>query len=430
MTILSSQAHTFEDADEALEACFELGWTDGLPVVPATAERVEAMLAAGGAVPGDVLGEVPTRRVTVTAEKAAVNAVMAGCRPEYFPVVLAAVRAFLQTKANAHSTTATLAGAAHAVIVNGPARRRLGIESGQACFGPGFRANATIGRALRLVIRNVCRAVPGELDRATFSWPLRYSFCFGENEEASDWTPLHVQLGYRADQSVVTVQSVMRLVQVTDFHPEPTAILDAIAEHARFGGLQRDEWAGDDRSIVVVVGTEHHLRLLDAGYSKEKVQEALWPILTADTAGKYDNKLHLASPANVMVVAAGGPGIAQSWVVVPHLAVPTHQAVEWPAGDATPGAAAGDLLSPGARAVLDELDGIVAADGARLVLRSAGGSVVALALDLSGSTCPECVLPKDLLVEMLTGRLSAVDPDITEVRLDDPREGETPSVTR
>jgi hypothetical protein len=430
VTTLSSQAHTFEDADEALEACFELGWTDGLPVVPATAERVEAMLAAGGVAPGDVLGEVPTRRVTVTAEKAAVNAVMAGCRPEYFPVVLAAVRAFLQTKANAHSTTATLAGAAHAVIVNGPARRRLGIESGQACFGPGFRANATIGRALRLVIRNVCRAVPGELDRATFSWPLRYSFCFGENEEASDWTPLHVQLGYRADQSVVTVQSVMRLVQVTDFHPEPTAILDAIAEHARFGGLQRDEWAGDDRSIVVVVGTEHHLRLLDAGYTKEKVQEALWPILTADTAGKYDNKLHLASPANVMVVAAGGPGIAQSWVIVPHLAVPTHEAVEWPAGDATPSTTSDDLLSPGARAVLDELYGIVAADGARLALRSAGGSVVELALDLSGSTCPECVLPKDLLVEMLAERLSAADPDITEVRLEDPREGQAPSSTR
>lgn len=433
MTALSSQGHTFEDADEALEACFELGWTDGLPVVPATPERVEAMLAAGGLGPHEVLGEVPTRKVTVTAEKAAVNAVMAGCRPEYFPVVVAAVRAFLQTKANAHSTTATLAGAAHAVIVNGPARRRLGIESGQACFGPGFRANATIGRALRLVIRNVCRAVPGELDRASFSWPLRYSFCFGEHEEASDWTPLHVQLGYRPEQSVVTVQSVMRLLQVTDFHPEPHAILDAIAEHARFNGLQRDEWAGDGRSVVVVVGTEHHLRLLDGGFTKEKVQEQLWPRLVADTVGKYDNKLHLASPANVMVVAAGGPGIAQSWVLVPHLAVPTHEPVDLPSAGAGPVVATSTadvgrgMLRPAARAVLDELDGIVAADGARLRLRAVTGPVAELVLDLSGSTCPECVLPKDLLVEMLTSRLSAADPDITEVRLDDrrdPREAE------
>lgn len=327
MSALSSPVHSFEDASEALEACFELGWTDGLPVVPATAEAVAAMLEEAGLAPGDVLGEVPTRDVTVSAEKTAINAVMAGCRPEYFPVVVAAVRALLQTKANAHSTTATLAGAAHAVIVNGPVRRRIGIESGQACFGPGFRANATIGRALRLVIRNVCRAVPGELDRASFSWPLRYSFCFGEHEEASDWTPLHVQLGHAPGESVVTVQSVMRLLQVTEFDPSPEVILDAVWEHARFGGLQRDEWAGDDRSLVVVIGPEHQRRLLDDGWNVEGVQEYLWTRMTADTAGKYDQKLHLTRPSNILLVAAGGPGIAQSWVLVPHLAVPAHEVV-------------------------------------------------------------------------------------------------------
>jgi hypothetical protein len=332
---LAPPSHVFETADEALEACFELGWTDGLPVVPATAEAVAAMLAAGGLNPGDVLGTVPTRNVTVTAEKAAINAVMAGCLPEYFPVVVAAVRAHLQVKANSHSTTATLAGAAHAVIVNGPVRGLIGIESGQACFGPGFRPNATIGRALRLVIRNVCRAIPGELDRASFSWPLRYSFCFGENEEASEWTPLHVQLGYQRADSVVTIQSVMRFIQVTDFEPEPEKILDAIWEQARHAGLQRDEWAGDGRSLVVVIGTEHHLRLLDQGWTKERMQEYLWPRMTADTGGKYDNKLHLADPANIMIVAAGGPGIAQSWLLVPHLAVPTHERVRFP-DDAAP----------------------------------------------------------------------------------------------
>jgi hypothetical protein len=335
---LGAPARTFDTADEALEACFELGWTDGLPVVPATAEAVSAMLAAGGLGPEEVLGTVPTRNVTVTAEKAAINAVMAGCRPEYFPVVVAAVRAHLQTKANSHSTTATLAGAAHAVIVNGPVRQEIGIHSGQACFGPGFRANATIGRALRLVIRNVCRAIPGELDRASFSWPLRYSFCFGEDEEATGWTPLHVQLGYRPDESVVTIQSVMRFLQVTEFEPAPEKILDAIAEHARHAGLQRDEWAGDGRSVVVVIGTEHQLRLLDQGWTKERMQNYLWPMMTADTVGKYDNKLHLADPANIMIVAAGGPGIAQSWLLVPHLAVPTHEPVRSP--DLVPEAAA------------------------------------------------------------------------------------------
>ena len=333
---LTSPRQTYDSTDEALEACFDQGWTDGLPVVPATPERVQAMLDLAGIEPDEILGAVPTRNVIVTAEKAAVNAVMAGCLPEYFPVVVAAVRAHLQTKANSHSTTATLAGAAHAVIVNGPVRHQLDIHSGQACFGPGFRANATIGRALRLVIRNVCRAIPGELDRASFSWPLRYSFCFGENEEASQWTPLHVQLGFRPTDSVVTVQSVMRLLQITEFEPGPDAILGAIGEQARHAGLQRDEWAGDGRSIVVVIGTEHQLRLLDGGWTKETIQEYLWPRMTADTAGKYDNKLHLAAPSNILVVAAGGPGIAQSWVLVPHLAVPTHELVEPVSREAPP----------------------------------------------------------------------------------------------
>lgn len=223
---------SFDNEEAATEGYFELGFTDGLPVIAPTEERVTAMLAMARLEPGEVLGEVPTRNVKVAAEKVAINAVMAGCRPEYFPVVVAAVRAFLQPKANAHSTTATLAGAAHAVIVNGPARTELDIVSGQACFGPGFRANATIGRALRLVIRNVCRTVPGDLDRASFSWPLRYSFCFGENEEASEWTPLHVQFGYARDDSVVTIQSITSLVGLFEFDPSPESILRTFSHFA------------------------------------------------------------------------------------------------------------------------------------------------------------------------------------------------------
>ena len=326
MTFSSSQ-HSFDTFEDALEGQFDLGVTDGLPVIPPTPERVQAMLDAAGLAPDAVLGEVPTRDVVVTAEKVAINAVMAGCRPEYAPVVIAAVRAFLQPKANAHSTTATLAGAAHAVIVNGPVRHELGVHGGQAAFGPGFRANATIGRALRLVIRNVCRTVPGVLDRASFSWPLRYSFCFAEDEEATAWTPLHVKLGYDRDDSVVTVQSVMRLFQVTEFAPEPEAILTTAYEIARHMGLQRDEWAGDGRSVVLVIGPEHYRRLVDGGWTKESIAEWLWPRLNADTAGKYDQRVTLASPDNVWIVTAGGPGIAQSWWLIPHLATPTHELV-------------------------------------------------------------------------------------------------------
>jgi hypothetical protein len=324
---LASEEHRFETVDDALEYAYEAGWTDGLPVVPPTIDKVQTMLAAAGIEPDVELGGVPTRNVTVTAEKAAINAVMAGCRPDYFPVVLAAVRAFLQPEANAHSTTATLAGAAHAVIVNGPVRDEIGIESGQACFGPGFRANATIGRALRLVIRNACRAVPGVLDRASFSWPLRYSFCFGEHEEASDWTPLHVQLGYGRGQSVVTIQSILHFFPVTEFEPEPTEILDAIVSMARYRGMMRDEWAGDGRSIVLVVGEEHQRRLVDGGWSKERMQDYLWPPMVADDTSKTDKKLNLAAPANILIVAAGGPGLAQSWLFQPHLACPTSAVV-------------------------------------------------------------------------------------------------------
>lgn len=323
----SSSTHTFDTFEDALEGQFELGVTDGLPVVPPTPERVQAMLDAAGLAPDVVLGAVPTRDVVVTAEKVAANAVMAGCRPEYSPVVFAAVRAFLQPKANAHSTTATLAGAAHAVIVNGPVRHEIGVHGGQAAFGPGFRANATIGRALRLVIRNVCRTVPGVLDRASFSWPLRYSFCFAEDEEATDWTPLHVKLGYDRDDSVVTIQSVMRLFQVTEFAPEPEEILTTAYEIARHMGLQRDEWAGDGRSVVLVIGPEHHRRLVADGWTKESIAEWMYPRLNAETAGKFDQRVTLASPDNIWIVTAGGPGIAQSWWLIPHLATPTHELV-------------------------------------------------------------------------------------------------------
>ncbi|MGP0028953.1 MAG: hypothetical protein ACLPVF_00420 [Acidimicrobiales bacterium] len=324
---LSSATLVHEGYPEAFEAYFEGGFTDGLPVIPPTPEAVEAMLAASGLRGDEVLGGVPTRNLTVSAEKAAINAVMAGCRPEYFPVVVASVRALLQPLANCHSTTATLAGAAHAVIVNGPVRGQLGIASGQACMGPGFRANATIGRALRLVVRNVCRTVPGVLDRASFSWPLRYSFCFGENEECSDWTPLHVLQGYAPEDSAVTVMSVLRLLQASEFAPDAESILETISETARLYGMPIDEFVGDARGIVVVIGTEHHRRFLDEGWTKEAVRQSLFERMTKPTARKYDQQVMVADPANIVVVAAGGPGMAQSQVIMPHLAAPTHERV-------------------------------------------------------------------------------------------------------
>ena len=275
---LTAEAHTYASEEELREDYIARGWTDGLPIVPPTPDRVEAFLAVTGLAPDEVLGAVPTREVVVTAEHAAINAVMAGCLPEHMPVVVAAVRAHLDEMANCHSTTGTRSGAAQAVIINGPVRRRLDVACEGACFGPGFRANATIGRALRLVIRNVCRAVPGFLDRASFSSPLRYSFCFGEHEEASDWRPLHVQRGFRAEQSAVTVHSLMKFVAAGDFASRtPEGVCDTLVEAMRHHGVFGDRFLGEDHNVVVVVGPEHQRYFIEAEWSKEDMQTYMHP---------------------------------------------------------------------------------------------------------------------------------------------------------
>ncbi|MEI8000920.1 MAG: hypothetical protein WCI50_06175 [Actinomycetes bacterium] len=317
------------DFDAYLEDAYARGWTDGLPVVPATPEKVASFLAAAGLAPEAVLGSVPTREVTVTAEDAAVNAVMAGCLPEYFPVVVAAVRAHLDEKGNCHSTTGTLSGAAHAVIVNGPVREQIGVASGAGCLGPGFRANATIGRALRLVIRNVCRAVPGVLDRATYSWPLRYSFCFGEHEEASDWTPLHVQRGFAPDASAVTVHSVMRMVSSWDSDARnPEAVAATLVADTRHHGIRGDDFLGDGVNVVYVMGREHQRFFLEAGWSKEDLQAYLFPRLSAEAIGPRDRHVNVSRPENILVVQAGGAGMSETWILFPHLAHAITRLVE------------------------------------------------------------------------------------------------------
>src|SRR5262245_35964975 len=203
--VTSGDGIDVEDPWQAIEACYAAGWTDGLPVVPPTAPLVERMLAAGPWAPDHVLLFEPVRDRAVTAAKAAINAVMAGCRPEYFPVVGAALSAIGDPRFELHGPATSTGGAALMVIVNGPVRQRLGINAASNLFGPGFRANATIGRALRLVLLNCLDCRPGVLDKSTQGWPGKYSLCFAEDEEASPWEPLSVARGFRPDQSTVTV---------------------------------------------------------------------------------------------------------------------------------------------------------------------------------------------------------------------------------
>ncbi len=319
---LKSERVTTAGPVEAIEAYFERGWTDGLPVIPPTPERVAEFLDAAKVPPGDVIGSIPTREVVITAEKVAVNAVMAGCLPEYMPVVVAAARAMCEEPFNLHANSGTLSGAAQLIVINGPVRRELEVNCRDGVFGPGFRANATIGRALRLVIRNVARSTPGFLDRAVFSNPARYTWCFGENEEESPWTPLHVERGLPLEAGAVTLFAVMDPVKVTGLHPQsPEEFL------GRAAALVRTVWTYSQtssfdpcRSLLVVVGGDHMDLLAQAGWSKDDIRSYLYPRLTAAGDG-YEYPSPIASPDNILIVAAGGRAMAQSWFMVPF---PSH----------------------------------------------------------------------------------------------------------
>ena len=203
-TRISSQRYAVEDFHEAIELCYTNGWTDGLPVVPATAERVRAMLDAGGVEPQKQVAFIENRQVSVTAEKVAINAVMAGCKAEYMPVVLAAMEALADPLYGYHGPATSTGGSAVFMVVNGPIARELGINSGNNLFGPGWRSNATVGRAVRLVMRNVIGTLPGRLDRSRGS-RRQVHLLIAENEAESPWPPFHMTRGCRPDDNAVTV---------------------------------------------------------------------------------------------------------------------------------------------------------------------------------------------------------------------------------
>ena len=203
------------DADAAVNALFTArGWTDGLPVVPPTLGRVDAMVAITTHAPDELLGEVEPLRGAATVEKLAANAVMAGCRPEHFPVVLAAVGAMLEPAFNMRGVQTTDENVAPLVIVSGPRARQLGINAGYGALGPGWPANATIGRAVRLVMQNVGGGWPGAVSFAGLGQPARYTLCIAERDDLP-WPPLHVELGYRPEQTVVVVQRAETVINVT-----------------------------------------------------------------------------------------------------------------------------------------------------------------------------------------------------------------------
>ena len=318
-----------DDAPEAvLEAFVAREWCDGLPIVPPTADRVRAML--GEAEPERALGAMPPLWRTATLEAVAVNAVMAGCRPEYFPVIVAAVDAMLDPDFNLYGVQATTHPVAPLVIVNGAYGRRIGLHAGSGCFGPGFRANATIGRALRLILMNVGGAWPGRHDMATQGSPAKFSYCIAENEEASPWGPLQ-------DGDAVTVYGGEGPHNVND-HASTTAsgILSTVSHTAATLGSNVG-WYFSQSQLLIVLGPEHARTIAGDGLTRADVQRFVYeharlPLATLKLGGMWgmhdwpawmmalrDDEVRppqVPSPDDVLVVVAGGPGKHSS--VVPN----------------------------------------------------------------------------------------------------------------
>ncbi len=266
------------DEDEA-EAMFERGWSDGLPLVPPTPARVVRMLSGTTRDPQDVVAVVPPDLVECTVEKVAINAVMAGCRPEYLPVVLAAVEAACTDRFNMHGLLATTWFSGPVIVVNGPITRAIGMNSGINALGPGNRANATIGRALQLVIRNVGGGRPGGVDRATLGQPGKYTCCFAEHEDAF-WEPMHVERGYRADQNTVTLFAGEGVRGVVDqLSRTPESLTRSFAACLRTTAHPKLPLAFDAMLII----TPDHLRVYEeAGWSKARFREELATLLQLD----------------------------------------------------------------------------------------------------------------------------------------------------
>jgi hypothetical protein len=261
-----------ESAREAIEYCYEQGWTDGLPVLPPSPEAVERFVQVAGREPGEVIGRMEHLERECTVQLAAINAVMAGCRPEYFPVVLAAWEALVEEGSAFGGGWQSTTGPAPLLVVNGPVRQRLGFNSRGNVFGPGFRANATVGRAIRLILMNAFGLEPHVLDQSTQGTPGKYTLCIAENEEESPWEPLHVEHGYPAETSVVSAIMVRDTAHIDNRHTaDPEHLLaDVVEAVSRASTLMRTT-----THAIVVFGPEHAWLLARSGYSKADVRHYL-----------------------------------------------------------------------------------------------------------------------------------------------------------
>jgi len=308
------------------------GWTDGLPIVPPTEERVSECLDAAGFAPGDIIGIEQVRQRPIIAEKAAINAVLAGCSPAYMPVVFAVLGAMCDAQYNLHGTSASTGGAAPFIVVNGPVRTLIGMNATHNVLGNGNRANATIGRAIRLVLINVLGVIPGEMDRSTLGHPGKFTFCIAEDEEDSPWTPLAQEREIPEGQSAVTVMAAGAPRQImNEWTADPEQILETFAAEMRHNMLTYSVWAGN---YVLVIPKQLRDLLVAAGWQKRDIREYIFRsarVIRSDWAkigkanivdrsgGPMQEFTALKEPSDLLIVAAGGPAGGFGAVIPPWL---------------------------------------------------------------------------------------------------------------
>ena len=320
----------FPGAPDEIDALYqERGWTDGLPIVAPTEARVQAFLNWTDRDPREVIGVLPPRQGEATVEKIAINAVMAGCKPEYLPVIITAIEALADPLFNLDSVQATTHPVAPLIVVNGPIARELEINGGYNAFGQGFRANVTIGRAVRLVLMNVGGGLPGTGDRSTQGSPAKIAYCVAENEAESPWEPLHVEAGLAAEVSTVSAFGCEGPHNIQD-HYSNTALGVLLTVAGAMGQAGSNNLLGRGWPLLSF-GPEHAATVAKEGYTKKQVKEFLFEHARYPLAklGREYQQAQLArhdvpagadtmvpivrAPDDISIIVAGGAGKHSCW---------------------------------------------------------------------------------------------------------------------
>ena len=328
--MLSSELIETDDFAAAQELYHARGWTDGLPIVPPTTEAVQACLDWAMLSPDHLVGIEPVRERVITAEKLAINAVMAGCLPMHFPVVVTAWTALLAPEFQLHGPTSSTGGAAVLVIVNGPITQQLGMNATFSVLGGSCRASGAIGRAVRLGLINLADVRPGEVDRSTLGHPGKLSYCIAEDEQNSQWSSLAEERLGDSEVSAVTVMAAMAPRQVmNEWTTDPGEICDTIAAEMRANQLNYSIWAGN---YAVVLPPQLRSHFEAAGWTKADVCEQIFQrarVSRGDWAkvgkaavvkGQAEREYAaMESPDDLLVIAAGGSAGGFAAIIPPWL---------------------------------------------------------------------------------------------------------------